>query len=293
MKWWPFGKESSNGPKPPPEADPKTLYDVLGDKYSAVEALARPRIRLVSSARAGTSPAGRTKVGGLPNLPPGLAWPTFNEEPLSFVGQIDLAPMAELAPAGALPREGLLLFFYDLALHFDAGTYHRSDSWRVVYVTESAAPRERPPAKHDMAVYPEVRLSAVADTQLPDTYSLEHLTSLHEEVVEAYGDVYYDLRKPGPAHQVFGYPEPIQGSPFDECQVEANGLFEDGGKGYADPRWQALRSGIMDWQLLFQVDSDDDAEMLWGDSGILYFCIREEDLRKADFDKVWMIFQCS
>ncbi|HVT11229.1 MAG TPA: DUF1963 domain-containing protein [Fimbriimonadaceae bacterium] len=41
-----------------------------------------------------------------------------------------------------------------------------------------------------------------------------------------------------------------------------------------------------------QVDTDDDANMMWGDAGMIYFCIREKDLEMADFEKVWMIFQC-
>jgi uncharacterized protein YwqG len=43
--------------------------------------------------------------------------------------------------------------------------------------------------------------------------------------------------------------------------------------------------------LLLQVDSDD-VGMMWGDGGRLYFWIREQDARRADFSNVWMILQC-
>jgi uncharacterized protein YwqG len=31
---------------------------------------------------------------------------------------------------------------------------------------------------------------------------------------------------------------------------------------------------------------------MWGESGILYFWIRRDDLRARRFDKVWMTLQC-
>jgi hypothetical protein len=53
-----------------------------------------------------------------------------------------------------------------------------------------------------------------------------------------------------------------------------------------------LESGRYDWILLLQLDSDDDAGMMWGDVGMLYFWIKREDLKKENFDNVWMILQC-
>lgn len=33
--------------------------------------------------------------------------------------------------------------------------------------------------------------------------------------------------------------------------------------------------------------------MMWGDVGRIYFWIREQDLKNFDFDKTWLILQCS
>jgi uncharacterized protein YwqG len=44
--------------------------------------------------------------------------------------------------------------------------------------------------------------------------------------------------------------------------------------------------------LLLQLDTDDDAGMMWCDVGSLYFWIREQDARAGDFSKIWMILQC-
>jgi uncharacterized protein YwqG len=55
----------------------------------------------------------------------------------------------------------------------------------------------------------------------------------------------------------------------------------------------ALENGRSDWLLLFQLDSDDAAKMMWGDAGRLYFWITKQDLARRDFSNVWMILQCS
>ncbi|MBN9697074.1 MAG: DUF1963 domain-containing protein, partial [Zoogloea sp.] len=47
-----------------------------------------------------------------------------------------------------------------------------------------------------------------------------------------------------------------------------------------------------EWRLLLQLDSDPRTDMMWADGGKLYFWIREADLEKRDFSKVWMTMQC-
>ena len=63
--------------------------------------------------------------------------------------------------------------------------------------------------------------------------------------------------------------------------------------GYADPRAKALEAGAARWRLLLQLDTDDDAAMMWGDLGRLYFWITDDALRRRAFDEVWMVLQCS
>lgn len=38
--------------------------------------------------------------------------------------------------------------------------------------------------------------------------------------------------------------------------------------------------------LLFQLDSDDDLDMMWGDVGITNFCIPSNDLVRGGFSRV-------
>ena len=53
-------------------------------------------------------PLGGTRIGGLPDLPEGIAWPALGDRALSFVAQVRLS---EVASNGVLPKAGLLSFF--------------------------------------------------------------------------------------------------------------------------------------------------------------------------------------
>ncbi|MEM6527112.1 MAG: DUF1963 domain-containing protein, partial [Chloroflexota bacterium] len=54
-----------------------------------------------------------------------------------------------------------------------------------------------------------------------------------------------------------------------------------------------IEAEVPNWQILFQIYSDDDLDMMWGDSGILYVCIPIDSLKNRKFDDSWTIMQCS
>ena len=79
-----------------------------------------------------------------------------------------------------------------------------------------------------------------------------------------------------------------------ECQLVSNGLYCGDPSGYNDPKAKELEKGAKDWILLLQIDSEDEKTgMMWGDVGRLYFWIKREDLKNKNFNKSWMILQCS
>jgi hypothetical protein len=82
-------------------------------------------------------------------------------------------------------------------------------------------------------------------------------------------------------HRLLGWPDIVQNAEMElECQRASAGIDWD---------WSATA----EWRLLLQLASDDDAGMMWGDLGLLYFWIRERDLAARDFSRVWMIMQCT
>ena len=62
-----------------------------------------------------STPAGVSRLGGVPDLPAGAAWPAWKGVPISFIAQVNLADLASFTPAQDLPKSGLLSFFYDSA----------------------------------------------------------------------------------------------------------------------------------------------------------------------------------
>ena len=103
------------------------------------------------------------------------------------------------------------------------------------------------------------------------------------EFAESLGDV---------EHHLLGHPQEIQGAMQLQCQLASNGLYCGDQSGYNDPRAVELKSGESDWQLLMQIDSDDNADWMWGDCGRLYFWIKSDDLKSQDFSNCWMVLQC-
>lgn len=98
--------------------------------------------------------------------------------------------------------------------------------------------------------------------------------------VDAYGELDRQLEalyeSVAPHHQFSGHSYQIQGDLLRECQQDTQ--YE------GDPT---------DWQLLLQIDTDDEAGMMWGDVGILSFYIPQQALAQRDFSQVHVSMQCS
>lgn len=91
----------------------------VADLTDRIRALARPAWLLGPGHDAQDPPAvGGSRIGGLPDLPEDMSWPTVRVAPgeevaLAFTAQIDLAEVPGAADAGWLPATGRLWFFFD------------------------------------------------------------------------------------------------------------------------------------------------------------------------------------
>ena len=93
-------------------------------------------------------------------------------------------------------------------------------------------------------------------------------------------------------HRLGGWPQLVQNELWLAAQLASSGVYVGGPEGYRDPRVPALARGAADWRLLLQLDSDDDADTMWGDLGRLYFTGRHGDLVRGAVDEVWFELQC-
>ena len=256
---------------------------------------ALPSVRLVADAQIDPATVGASRLGGSPDLPADLPWPVSDDgTPLSFIAQLDLEERAAHDAEAILPKTGLLSFFYEAATQ-SAWGFNPADhgAWAVVHTAAgiTIAPRDVPSAMPDTGRFTAVGLSPHLElTFAPwESFLVESLGMTREELF-AYADVL--AAGDAPIHRLLGHPDPVQGDMQLECQLVTNGLYCGDASGYQDPRAAQLRPRAADWRLLFQVDSQDEAGMMWGDVGRLYYWIRHDDLIAGHWDLSWLVLQC-
>jgi uncharacterized protein YwqG len=231
-----------------------------------------------------------SKLGGTPSTPPDFEWPVWNSSPLQFLGQIDLSAVQRQSSMDWLPNTGALLFFYDAEQSTWGFDPKDRGSWRVFHYPHLAelSPHSGPLGQ----LLPERFLSFASAKSYPEPERLGfNITEIPDEFWE-----YFDSVRPEryPLHQVGGFPFAIQGDGMElECQLASNGLYVGQPDGYNSEQAKQLEGGAADWKLVLQLDTDDDANMMWGDVGRLYFWVRHDEGAKGDFSNVWMILQCS
>jgi uncharacterized protein YwqG len=272
-----FFKKLFGGPKEPP---PPTR-----DVAELVGPLTKPAVQLVKSLE-----PSRSYFGGTPGLPFGVTWPSKNGRPLTFLACIDLESLNRVLPLPWLPTSGQLLFFYDT--EEQPRGFGRDDrgGWAVLHapgiVTRAAGEDDEglPPyfvALVPIDTYPSPQRKELAALRLTNTESI----FLRERASEVYGD---DRQ-----HQIGGWPQPIQNDEMEvECELMTSRAGHENTAEYRKRVGAQLESDAAQWRLLLQMDSDEELRVMWGDAGILYFWIREQDARERRFDKVSLVLQC-
>lgn len=87
-------------------------------------------------------------------------------------------------------------------------------------------------------------------------------------------------------------PDTVQGDMQYACEAATTGFnVVTAPHGVPEAEAETLRRNAGDWRLLLQVDSDSTSGMEWGDAGMLYYWIREDDLAAGRFHLVWGMHQ--
>lgn len=276
----------------------------LSDRTDEIMADARPSIHLTLRYDVDEAdiPIGVSKMGGSPDVPEGFEFPKWNEQYLSFIAQIRLSDAKPFDLENLLPATGMLYFFCEFGLYLDEPYGEAFNSYRVIYLNDEAVPLNRishPTSKYMFnGVHPSETLVYKA---CPIVFEQEW-TPLSEirfdreqrplppqgsaEFERYWGDdglwraVEDELATP--MHRLLGEETDIQ---FNYTMMEE-----------ASKAWH-LGTGD-DWILLLQVDSDmwqanqNKPGFMWGDAGVIYYCIHKDDLRTRRFDRIWLYFTC-
>lgn len=236
---------------------------------------------------------GASRIGGRPDLPGGFEWPEWESGPMSFLAEIRIKDVVSLDSEGRLPRTGILCFFYDceqVAWGFEP---EHGAGCRVILTDD------RPEALHRFefpAGLPKGSRFEVAEldfrnelTLPPEDSTLVEPLGLDGAESETYSEFLEEISPPEgqPVNRLLGHPDQIQGDMQLECQMASHGLRD-----HNDSRVEELKKGARDWQMLLQLDSEEELGITWGDSGRVYLWMPGGDLRTGDFTRVRPALQC-
>jgi uncharacterized protein YwqG len=215
--------------------------------------------------------------GGLPVLPPGYVWPSFEDEPFLFLAQINCGEVHAAIGPNPLPERGLLQFYGD---HDEVTGCGPTGSSAVLYFTDPGALLPAPAPIRDFLELPRCGLDFYETAELPDPLS-DVIAGLRLSGAEQ--DAYRKLRRevaaPGGAgprddrqSQILGWPDLIQRDLGADCGEPDAGrsLLLQIGWHHDGARWQD-----------------------WGPGGLVYFILGQRGIEEARFDLAAMEMQCS
>lgn len=222
----------------------------------------------------------QSKIGGKPYLPKGNDFPTNSKgEQLFFLAQINFA---EAPPLPGFPTQGILQFFiFDddfFGQNLDAPEVQ--ENFRVLFypeVEENDANLVTDfsflqtydytpfPADQSFPVLftPEYEILPVDDYRFAEQFGAGFFEQFGDQEWEVYEN-YLELTF-AEGHKMGGYPDFAQADPRNP----------------SDPM-----------ELLFQLDSDETIQCMWGDMGVANFFIRPADLAQRDFSRVLYNWDC-
>ncbi|HVF85354.1 MAG TPA: YwqG family protein [Abditibacteriaceae bacterium] len=245
---------------------------------------------------------GQSKIGGAPDMPPSFMWPMWKEKPLGFVAQFNLEEIAPFDLNKELPSSGLLSFFYTIE-NLPWGSRDDKDAWRVFFWAHNRALKRGVNAQASQRnSLPSHSVEFDIEWQHPDYGSPKigfpdlsdgEFEQLNEKLQDSVNALYPNISQ----HHLLGYANSVQDDVLLGVALrqssEKRKLYET----HREFAERILLAEADQWRLLFQLDSHfvqepRHFEWMWGDAGMIYFCIRNEDLKSENFDNVFLELQC-
>lgn len=275
--------------------------------------LARNEIRISYDKANGALPICSSKFGGKPAVPSDFVWPRYlgksydnitEERPLSFMIQINLEDVEGYDTEKLLPKTGILSFFYEQISMPWGFAPEDSGSAKVYYFpqTENLRPMDIPDDMDKDVIMPELSVNFEKRISIPELEDFPNAATYTKPAWKDYDECRskcgYCGDEWGEVTKLLGYPDTIQSSMEEECEALKRGYRRGCPEDFeAIPKnvLEDIKDKSKDWILLFQMGTVDcdDMEIMFGDCGHIYFWIRKQDLKNQDFEKIWLILQCS
>ncbi|WP_406086762.1 DUF1963 domain-containing protein [Kitasatospora purpeofusca] len=223
------------GERPAPSVERLFRSSLVLDRVSDPDP-AHPSDRVGAAALPGADAVPVGRLGGLPALPAGTAWPEAGGRPMQLLAQLDCAALATAfrstgpgAESWPLPAEGLLLFFHDEWLSDFTGR-----GCRVLHVPAGAPPRPAPVVERGAPAVPAVPVRATWALSAP-SYQDQELERLFPDDFLVAFDLAQDVadRLPRPEVRLLGWCDTDTGRPEGHrplLQIGSGALAVDWGE---------------------------------------------------------------
>jgi uncharacterized protein YwqG len=202
---------------------------------------------------------------------------------MPFLAQVNLQEIKPFDQENLLPDHGILYFFsefdYGKVLFYKGDTsllqsrnplndfelHEKRSFWQILFKRKGKNRIFKSCALTFSSQYDIPSLDSYYTDQIAKNTSAIFSEKFHDELEKL---IQNETRS---HHKLLGYGYPIQDGHLEPASDNQNPL---------------------DWILLFQIDSDHNTGMCWGDWGRIYFFIEKKALKKADFSNVEVTGDC-
>ncbi|ANY67365.1 hypothetical protein BBD42_13435 [Paenibacillus sp. BIHB 4019] len=243
---------------------------------------------------------GNSRVGGYPDLPQAMEWPTESSGKLMTpLAQLNMADIAPACRQGWLPEAGMLYFFIGMD-EAAANVEHR-----IIFVEYPQQLALRHPETatilediYETSFHP-YKAAAFSAVELPNMPYVDYeVIDFEEGSTDRYFELAAEMQGDRTTHwgTMFGYPA----GQHHDAEEEA-ALFILADKTTENDSEKAMKhlmdrlhgsreraeAEIADMIMLLEIDSNELVGYQWQNAGVIHFFIRKEDLLARNFSRTY------
>ena len=241
---------------------------------------------------------GVSRAGGYPDMPENFEWPsTTDDEPMTFIAQLNLKEISSYDENGLLPKGGMLYFFMGI----DEPAYDIEH--KVIYIEDDknlifTKPDKPTVLEEDYEeVFVPYKIESKQCVEIPNYAYMDYdIVEDSDEYFSLEESIRFENEGKNYVGKVYGYPE----GQHDDSELEAALKIVANHKySYSNKDKEKLIAAlngdegkangeINDIVMLLEIDSNSKIGFSWWDCGVIHFFIRKEDLKNGNFDKTYL-----
>lgn len=237
---------------------------------------------------------GLSKVGGNPDLPIGIEWPRFNDEPMTFISQFNLNDIFNVHGYSLLPPKGLIsIFMYNN----EDGFWTAFDAIKIIYSNDLenlrrlSFPLDFASNKiidaSIMKFYKTYSIPSFYDSRILALDKDDRESNIEEEIDTITESFYKDIKL---FNQIFGYPRSFNGSVLGGDWAARDLKIEK--MMHVRERYKEIQDHFLNFKILIQHDFCVSASKLskFGGCPVFSLGLHIKDLESLNFSKTYISF---